>query len=863
MKKIISILLLAAMLVGCLSSAVLVSAADVALTVESVEKMQGTGAEASAALSIENNPGLSAISFVVYYDKAQLAIGSSDAFAGALASADDSSVSPEYAGTNNKVKNYIPSDVRSASKAFIVELVGAYNDETEATDAIVGDGVLVNIPLCILSEEIGSYAFNVVVIEAYDADGEEIALEGVSGTIDYVADPLVGIYDEFTVFTNPGDVEVVEGTTEISVDVRFDSNPGLWSTRIFVVYPAELSLKNVENPLTVFTSPSDMLAGTPDLALTDPAQVGPFQEYLAAHPEVVRDGYRSTTIYFEPASFDAILDGNGVLCTLDFEIASDVEVGDVLDISIHYTNADFLRAETAEDGTPVFTIYEPTIIGSNLTIVDKICEHVNTTNDHKDATCGEAGYDRVVCADCGATISETVIEATGAHVEGEAVVTESTCSEAGKEVYNCSVCGAFMREVALELADHTPGAEATCQAAQTCTVCGIELVAKLDHIEGTPERTNPTCEEDGKDVYKCTMCGDVLREEIIPATGHSYLQMQGAVIVPPTCTEDGYTTRFCDYCGEPKVTDPVPAWGHDEDGEVVIVESTCTTEGTKTIYCDTCGEVSKVETLPLAAHTIVYVEAYGPFCHTEGVEAHWVCTVCGKLFADENGETEVEAADLVIPAENELAYVPATEACHVPGSSEYWYCPACDCVYADEAGTMLTNRKNLAIAPDCELVHMDAVEPCHANGTYEYWFCPECEAVYADEAGTQLTNRMNLTIPADSEAKHVAKVDATCTANGMAEYWYCEECDTFFADAECKYNVAYLSLTIPATGHDFVDGVCTVCGEKAPVADDEDKKPETDKAPVTGDNMMFIVIALAVVLVAGAAIVLFRRKRFN
>jgi len=120
---------------------------------------------------------------------------------------------------------------------------------------------------------------------------------------------------------------------------------------------------------------------------------------------------------------------------------------------------------------------------------------------------------------------------------------------------------------------------------------------------------------------------------------------------------------------------------------------------------------------------------------------------------------------------------------------------------------------------------------------------------------------MSLTIPADAEAKHVAAVGATCTENGMAEYWYCEECDTFFADAECKYNVAYLSLTIPATGHDYKDGVCSVCGDKE--AADEDKKPETDKAPVTGDNMVFIVIALAVVLFAGAAIVIFRRKRAN
>ena len=108
MKKIISILLLAAMLVGCLSSAVLVSAADVALTVESVEKMQGTGTEVSLALSIENNPGISTMSFVVYYNKAELAQGSSDAFAGVLASADDSTINTELAGTNNKVKKYIP-----------------------------------------------------------------------------------------------------------------------------------------------------------------------------------------------------------------------------------------------------------------------------------------------------------------------------------------------------------------------------------------------------------------------------------------------------------------------------------------------------------------------------------------------------------------------------------------------------------------------------------------------------------------------------------------------------------------------------------------------------------------------------------
>ena len=75
---------------------------------------------------------------------------------------------------------------------------------------------------------------------------------------------------------------------------------------------------------------------------------------------------------------------------------------------------------------------------------------------------------------------------------------------------------------------------------------------------------------------------------------------------------------------------------------------------------------------------------------------------------------------------------------------------------------------------------------------------------------------------------------------------------THFSDAECKYNVAYLSLTIPATGHNYVNGVCSVCGEG---------EQDDNRAPVTGDNMMFIVVALAVVLVAGTAVVVIRRKR--
>ena len=37
-------------------------------------------------------------------------------------------------------------------------------------------------------------------------------------------------------------------------------------------------------------------------------------------------------------------------------------------------------------------------------------------------------------------------------------------------------------------------------------------------------------------------------------------------------------------------------------------------------------------------------------CETAGVKAHWKCDVCGKLFSDAEGTTEVALKDLAIPA---------------------------------------------------------------------------------------------------------------------------------------------------------------------------------------------------------------------
>lgn len=65
------------------------------------------------------------------------------------------------------------------------------------------------------------------------------------------------------------------------------------------------------------------------------------------------------------------------------------------------------------------------------------CEHTNTTPEHKDATCTEDGYDRLVCADCQEVVETTPINKLG-HEWDEGVVTkEPQKGVEGVKTYTC------------------------------------------------------------------------------------------------------------------------------------------------------------------------------------------------------------------------------------------------------------------------------------------------------------------------------------------------------------------------------------------------------------------------------------------
>ena len=153
-------------------------------------------------------------------------------------------------------------------------------------------------------------------------------------------------------------------------------------------------------------------------------------------------------------------------------------------------------------------------------------------------------------------------------------------------------------------------------------------------------------------------------------------------------------------------------------------------------------------------------------------------------------------------------------------------------------------------AAHTNLVHFEAVEPgCHFNGNIEYWVCYDCECVWQDEALTQVTNIKNVVVPAlGGEVIHVEAKAPTCTENGNIEHWYCEKCEQVWQDEALTQLTNHRNVIAPATGHTFVDGVCTSCGEN-----DQD-------VPPTGD---LIAIICAVAAVSSMGLIALPKKKEN
>ena len=479
--------------------------------------------------------------------------------------------------------------------------------------------------------------------------------------------------------------------------------------------------------------------------------------------------------------------------------------------------------------------------GHTLTAVAEVpatCETAGTSAHWKCDVCGKLFSDAEGKTET--TLEKLTIPATG-HVYGEPVW-KWTDDFKATATFTCANDTTHVEKV-----DATVTSEVT---EGSCEVGGTRTYTAKVTFEGkeyTDTKTEPvpakghtltavqavpaTCETAGVEAHwECEVCGKLfsdaegktettLEKLAIPATGHAY----GA---PVWKWNDDFTASATFACGnDASHMETVNAAVTNE----VTTEATCEVDGVRTYTAKVTFEGkeytdTKTEPVPAKGHTLTAVQAVPATCETAGVEAHWECEVCGKLFSDAEGKTETTLEKLAIPATGHAYGAPVWKWNDDFIASATFTCGN-DASHVETVNAAVTNE--VTTEATCEV---DGVRTYTAKVTFE---------------GKEYTDTKTEVIPATGhDTELVGAKDATCTEDGYTGDEVCKVCQTVVKQGE----------VIPALGHDYKDGKCSRCGAEEPTTPVEPGKPEqpekptTPDTPATGDssNMTALWVVLAV-----------------
>ena len=248
----------------------------------------------------------------------------------------------------------------------------------------------------------------------------------------------------------------------------------------------------------------------------------------------------------------------------------------------------------------------------------------------------------------------------------------------------------------------------------------------------------------------------------------------------------------------------------------------------------------RTQPIPADGHKLSAVAEVPAACTENGVKAHWVCSVCGKLFADAEGQNETTLEALTIPALGHKTQLVGAKAatCTEDGYTGDEVCTVCNEVVKKGEVIPATGHKT-------QLVGAKAAT-CTEDGYTGDQVCTVCqEIVKKGEVIPALGHKTQL----------VGAKAATCTQDGYTGDEVCTVCNETVKKGE----------TIPAAGHDYKDGKCTVCGETDPnYKPDEPVQPENPGVK-TGDeaHTALWLAAASVSLLTAAALLLGKKKHLN
>ena len=173
-------------------------------------------------------------------------------------------------------------------------------------------------------------------------------------------------------------------------------------------------------------------------------------------------------------------------------------------------------------------------------------------------------------------------------------------------------------------------------------------------------------------------------------------------------------------------------------------------------------------------HQCKKIDAVEATCTTDGNTAYYKCLVCGKCFEDDTFEKEITEESTVIKSDGhkltKTDNVPVS--CTADGNIDYWTCSICGRLFADDQGTKeLQKSETVVSAKGHALVHVEAkTATCTEAGNAEYWQCTACNKIFLDDKATKEA--------AESEVTYEK------TAHNFNADGFCNNCSVYNPDAE-------------------------------------------------------------------------------
>ena len=235
--------------------------------------------------------------------------------------------------------------------------------------------------------------------------------------------------------------------------------------------------------------------------------------------------------------------------------------------------------------------------------------------------------------------------------------------------------------------------------------------------------------------------------------------------VEPTCTQKGVTEgSHCSKCEAILIQqEEIAALGH------IGGQATCTQKA----VCSRCNE----QYGSLLAHEygelIAQVEST---CSATGMQAHFECSNCHKVFKNDDNKTETTIEELVI-AVNPDAH-----------SFGEW-------VKDENADTH--------------------TRVCAHNGKHtQTENCRGGDATCTEKATCEVCHERYGSLLSHEYGELIEQVESTCSATGMQAHFECSNCHKVFKndDNKTETTIEELVIAVNPDAHDYIDGICKACG---------------------------------------------------